>query len=67
MSNSWYTLPYVVIVIILKGLVGSELCSDVSSWLIVFTLLYVGRLAFLYPYIGQVKAKCAVEPAEVPA
>lgn len=46
-----------LVVFLLVQFIGVELWGNHGLWL-AFTLFYVGRFAFLYPYIGLVRQKC---------
>ncbi len=47
-----------LIVFLLVQFIAVEQWGNHGLWL-AFTLFYIGRFAFLYPYLGQVKLKCA--------
>lgn len=61
-NSTFFTL---VVFLVTAALVLEPMGNN-GLWL-ALTLFYVGRFAFLYPYIGQVKAKSAVDSSEVPA
>jgi len=53
-DSSFITL----VVFLIAQFIAVPLWGNHGLWL-AFTLFYVGRFAFLYPYIGQIKQKCA--------
>lgn len=61
-NSTFFTL----VVFLLTAVLTLEPMGNNGLWL-AFTLFYVGRFAFLYPYIGQVKSKCVVESREAVA
>ncbi|MGR5253013.1 MATE family efflux transporter [Vibrio astriarenae] len=46
-----------LVVFLITAFVAVPIVGNHGLWL-AFTLFYVGRFAFLYPYMGQVKQKC---------
>ncbi|MDN2481357.1 MATE family efflux transporter [Vibrio agarivorans] len=46
-----------LVVFLITAFIAVPIVGNHGLWL-AFTLFYVGRFAFLYPYIGQVKQKC---------
>ncbi|MCG7587859.1 MATE family efflux transporter, partial [Photobacterium sp. OFAV2-7] len=52
-NSSFITL----VVFLIVQLFAVQHWGNHGLWL-AFTFFYVGRFAFLYPYIGQVKQKC---------
>jgi len=60
-NSTFFTL----IVFLVTAALALEPMGNNGLWLALI-LFYVGRFAFLYPYIGQVKAKCVVDSSEMP-